>query len=102
MAKKFWKVDGEILTPEVLQADPDKHGGMGIHMHICIKTGVVTVPLSDGSCHVSAPVTAEAAQRIAEDGGVDINDSPYWNSIHTAKVFFKGTEEQIITQHGMF
>jgi len=77
MAREFWKVEGEILTPGVLKNDPDKYGGLGMHMVACIGKEIVTIPLKFGCQGVSIPVSKEDSERIIKDGGVDIEVAPF-------------------------
>lgn len=97
--RETWKVDTreEVITPEILKADPQKYGGMSRHMEASIQKGIVSVPLINNSSVIKIPVTPEAASRILEDGGIDIESEGYWLSITSSKIkrFFKGTTEEI-------
>lgn len=107
MNRKTWWVrpDEEVLYPETLKSNPDKYGGMGVHMANAIRSGVITIPLQDNDpatnpgawgC-VSIQVTdTDAANRIIKDGKVDIvSDRAYWYSILDTTPVFHGTDEPI-------
>lgn len=88
----------EVITPSMLRADPNKYGGLGLHMLNAIQSGVITIPLTDnpdggcGSC-VSIQVTAEeTATRIIADNGVEIRSIGYWISILNTLPVFVGTK----------
>jgi hypothetical protein len=92
-----WKVDPgrEVTTAAMLADDPDKYGGLGMHMAACIAQGVVSVPLTDGVFSVSINVTARAAERILADGGIRI-EKKHWvnvNSPNLARRFLTTDEE---------
>ena len=72
------------------------------HMALSIQNGVYIVPIKHGCICVSLPVSALTAHRIAREGGVDIDGSKYWVSIHDAEVFFRGTDERVPLIHGLF
>lgn len=95
--RERWYVRGEVLTPEVLSADPDKYGGLGLHMLASIRAGVVTIPLENGGYHVSIPLQKEIADRVLQDGGIDIESEAYWGNILSDKIrrLFAGTDEDI-------
>ena len=96
-----YKVDAENrpITPEMLKANPDKYGGLSLHMLSSIQKGVVTVPLHNGCTYVSIPVPAEAAMRIVADGEIRIESNAYWCNICSAEVkrYFKDSQEEIPT-----
>lgn len=92
------------IFPEELQADPDAHGGMGMHMALSIQRGIVTVPICHTGSHVSIPTSRVDAERIVADGGVDIAAEGFWCSILSPKVsvYFAGTEERVHLLRGLF
>jgi len=104
MKLKRWSVtpNKEVIFPENLITDPEKYGGVGMHMMISIEKGIVTVPINNGSCHVGLPLSLNDVRRVIKDGGVDIDEERYWCSIFNTKVFFKGTDKQVTLIRGLF
>jgi hypothetical protein len=104
MKTERWEIDTEqkVIYPKDLLDNPDKSGGMGAHMKLSIIKDIVTIPIKNGCIYVSIPVSQENAKRILKDGSVDIWSSGYWSSIHSTKVMFKGTEEEIPLLRGLF
>ena len=97
MTTENWMIneDKDILTPEKLKADPDKYGGLGMHMIAAIQDGVVTIPLQNGSCVNIQTADSAAVKRIIADGGVTIISEGYWCDIRTTNVYFLNTEDSI-------
>jgi hypothetical protein len=97
----YLRKDDHPITAAMLREDPDKYGGLSIHMLNAIQSGVTTIPLTSdpsggcGSC-VSIQVTSEEiARRVISDNGVDIQSKGYWCSILNARPVFVGTDEPV-------
>lgn len=101
MIRETWFVNTkeEILRPEVLAGNPDKYGGMSMHMISAVHNEVVTIPLvGEYGGHVSIQATSnDVIDRILADGRVDILSEGYWCSIRSEKikVVYFGTDEEI-------
>jgi len=99
MRHEYWEVRKEdAVTPEMLKADPDKYGGMGIIMACAIQCGAISVPLRHNGMYIDLRTTdPKVAERIVKDGGIDVVSEGYWNYLASdkAKVYFKGTEELV-------
>lgn len=97
----YLRKDDPVILPDALKADPDKHGGLGLHMLNAIRNGVITIPLTDnpqggcGSCVSIQTTNIEDALRIVQDGGVDVHANGYWCSILAAVPTFAGTDEPV-------
>jgi len=99
-----WDVDKsqQVIYPQDLIDDPDKFGGMGVHMKLSIERGIVTVPIKNGGFCVSIPVSQIDAERIVKDGSIDIYSDGYWSSIISVECMFKNTQEKISLLRGLF
>lgn len=101
MRRETWFVDSkeEVLRPEMLLRDPDRYGGLGMHMLSAIQNGIVTIPLKGeyGACVGIQVSDNEAVDRILADGKVNILSDGYWCSIHSdkIKVVYFDTDEAI-------
>ncbi len=98
----YLKKNEPPITPTMLRENPDKYGGMGLHMLHAIQEGVITINLIDnptggncGSCVSIKVQDEEVANRIIRDNGVDIQSKGYWVSIHSTRPVFVGTDEAI-------
>lgn len=90
------------ITAAMLRENPDKYGGLSIHMLNAIQSGVITIPLTDnptggdfGSRVSIQVVSEEAAQRVIADNGVDVQSKGYWCSILSTRPVFVGTDEPV-------
>ena len=97
MTRERWLISGEVLTPEVLSSDPDKYGGLGLHMLASIKAGVVTIPLTNNGSHVSIPVSRVVADKVISEGGIEIESNHWWSSVLSDKIklFFIGSDKEV-------
>lgn len=95
----YLRKNDPVIFPADLQADPDKYGGLGIHMLNAIRSGVITIPLTSdpnggcGSCVSIQTTDAKAARRVVRDNGIDIESKGYWVSILSTVPCFVGTNE---------
>ena len=107
-----WYVDKvKVILPTDLKKNPDKHGGLGLHMRAAINEGVISIPLVDNpslgaGSHISLKTTdVNVAERLVNDGMVDIHsDGSYWLQLgDKAKPYFHGTDEVIeVWKGGLF
>lgn len=89
------------ITAAMLKADPDKYGGLGVHMLHAIQEGVITIPLTSdpqggsGSCVSIQVISDEIAERIIRDNGVDVQSDRYWVNILSTRPVFVDTDEAV-------
>jgi hypothetical protein len=111
MNRETWWVrkDDPVLSPGDLKKDPDKHGGLSLHMAAAIYDGVTTILLQDreykggGHCCVSIQVTSrDVVARILAAGKIEILSNGYWLNIRSngVKPVFHGTDEAIPVWRG--
>jgi hypothetical protein len=101
-SERFYLRKGDpVITADMLTTNPDKYGGLGIHMLNAIRNGVITIPLVNnpdgecGSCVSIQTCSSEDAERIIRDNGVEIQAEGYWCSILSTRPVFVGTQEPI-------
>ena len=100
--ERFYLKKGEPpITPSMLKDNPDKYGGLGIHMLNAIQSGVITISLTTnpnggcGTCVSIQVVSEKVAQRIITDNGINIPSDRYWSSILSTRPVYVGTDEVI-------